>query len=689
MKLYRFIILFSAVLVFSCSGNNGDRKPPVVTKGLIDISGWDFNSNGVIELNGTWEFYYGQLLEPGDFLSALPEKKSYIEVPDSWDSFVVNGKKVGSYGYATYRLNIYTGKDDPLYIKIMPPNSAYKIWVNGIFAGESGKVGKIVKEETPKYEVLIYDFEPVNKKIELLIQVSNHSTYAGGMLIPVIAGHRDDVYGKTAKMVAFDVFTFASLLVISIYYFGLFLMRRSDLSHLFFSIFTLLLSLRSLVTNELFLYQLLPRADWQLMMKIDFLAITLCLPVFMYFIYLLYPVTFTRRIRFTFVVLAMIYSFLILFFPARVYSPFLPVYNIIILTGCVIVVFVLLKSILTKSEGAKLAMAGFIILFATVINDVLSVNNIIHTIQLSSFGVFAFILLQSFISSMKFANAYTRIEDLSHNLEIKVMVRTEQLQNEKEQLRLRNEKIEEELSIARHIQKQIIPGHSPVENIHAFYKPMDKVGGDFYDFLKYRGSDKIGIFLSDVSGHGVPAAFITLMVKTGLLQAGVDRDDPSHMLSNLNELLVDLLKLTGGHFVTAFYGIFDPLTRELVYSNSGHNPPFIFSAGGVKTIDGKKSIPLAIMNNEKLRLMNKSKTNNSIILEKGDKVLFYTDGLTEATLCGDKMKDFLESGLIDLIIKYSSNSPEEFIRNIYKELVDFHGSDSFEDDICMICMDIE
>ncbi len=657
--------------------------------GVIDISGWDLNPDGIIELNGNWEFYFGQLLEPKDFLSVLPGKISHIDVPDSWDSFVINGNRIGSYGYATYRLVILTGSDNPLYIKILPPNSAYKIWANGVLYGGSGKVGKSPAEEIPKYDVLIFDFEPVNKKIELVIQVSNYSTYSGGMLIPVIAGSREAVYGRTSKMVAFDVFTFASLLVISMYYFGLFLMRRSDKSHLFFSIFTLLLSLRSLVTNELFLYQLLPRADWQMMMKIDFLAITLCLPVFMYFIYLLYPVTFTRRIRFTFVVLASIYSFLILFFPARVYSSVLPIYNLIILVGCILVVFVLVKSILSKSEGAKLALTGFIILFATVVNDILSVNNVIHNMQLSSLGVFSFILLQSFISSTKFANAYRRIEDLSRNLEIKVQKRTEELQNETELLRVRNELMENELTIARHIQKQIIPGHSPFENIYALYKPMDKVGGDFYDFLRYRGSDKIGIFLSDVSGHGVPAAFITLMVKTGLLQAGVDRDDPSHMLSNLNELLVDLLTRSGGHFVTAFYGIYNPQTRELIYSNFGHNPPFVISGGIVKTIEGKKSIPLAIMNNEKLISINKPGSNNSIILEKGDKVLFYTDGLTEATLLDDKKKDFQETKLIDLFIKYSSNTPEEFIGNIYKELINFHGSESFEDDVCMICMDIE
>jgi len=422
------------------------------------------------------------------------------------------------------------------------------------------------------------------------------------------------------------------------------------------------------------------------MYKIDFLTTTLCVPVFIYFIYLLYPVAVKRGIRIFFVTSSAIYSLLILFSTTRMYSRFLPVYNIITIFACLYVFYILVKAMIHRQEGAKIVFCGFAIMFATVINDILSVNNIIHTIQLSSFGVFSFILLQSLISFNKLAKTYKKIEDLSHNLEIKVNMRTKELEQEKELLHARNRTIENELMIARKIQLQIIPKQSPMEYIHAFYKPMDKVGGDFYDFLKYRNPDKIGIFLSDVSGHGVPAAFITSMVKTSILQAGADREDPANLLSRLNELL---LNQTGGNFVTAFYGIYNPATREFIFSNSGHNPPFIFSSGTVKTLTGKKSMALAIMNNEELALYNKACSNTAVILEKGSKLLFYTDGLTETVSANNRNWYFEHSLVNGLLNKYSGNSTKDFISNIYRELVEFHGSDSFEDDICMICMEVE
>lgn len=686
MKRHIYITFLSTFLFFiSCSDYTKKNLNFVVKNGFADISGEELSSGKIISLNGTWEFYYKELLEPDDFQSQPLKNVTFLEVPDDWDHFLYEGKRIGSYNYGTYRVKIYTGNDNTFYFRLMPPNSAYKIWINGIFFGECGRVGKKLQEEIPEWKLPIFEVTPVNRNVEIVIQVSNYSIYLGGMVLPPLAGSREKIYESQDKNLAFDIFIFASILVISVYYLGLFMMRKSDRSHLFFSIFTFMLSIRSLVTNELFLFQLFPDVKWEILVKIDFLATTLCVPVFIYFIYLLYPVAVKRGTRRFFIISSIIYSSMILFLPCRIYSEYLPVYNIITIIGCLVTIDVLFKAIKDKQEGAKLALVGFMVLFITVINDILSVNSILHTIQLSSFGVFSYILMQSFISSMKFANAYKHVEDLSHNLEIKVRKRTRELEEEKELLRIRNETIENELSIARKIQKQIIPSRSPVENISAFYKPMDMVGGDFYDFLKYRNPDKIGIFLSDVSGHGVAAAFITSMVKTCILQAGTDREDPSTLLSSLNELLINQ---TGGHFVTAFYGIYSPATREFVYSNSGHNPPFLISGGTIKTINGKKSIPLAIVDNDMLRSLNKAGSNNFIILEKGDRILFYTDGLTETSSYYDKNL-FFETHLVDILIqKYSLSSAEDFILNIYNELIRFHGSDSFEDDICMICMDV-
>ncbi len=246
-------------------------------------------------------------------------------------------------------------------------------------------------------------------------------------------------------------------------------------------------------------------------------------------------------------------------------------------------------------------------------------------------------------------------------------------------------RIEGEIELARNIQQQLIPSKNPDKNIYSFYKPMNRVGGDFYDFISFTDSDKIGIFLSDVSGHGVPAAFITTIIKTAIFQSGTAKEDPASLLMFLNNILIHH---SGGNFVTAFYGIFSPSDRKLLFSNGGHNSPFIIDSSGVHELKGSKSKPLAILNNDQLIEKNQSYSNSEVFLEKDSKLLLYTDGLIETTSKKDPNLLFENAGLYNILADSQKLLCRDFITNIYNKLIKFNGSENFEDDICMICIDI-
>ncbi len=248
-----------------------------------------------------------------------------------------------------------------------------------------------------------------------------------------------------------------------------------------------------------------------------------------------------------------------------------------------------------------------------------------------------------------------------------------------------NEQMETEISLARNIQQQLIPMESPLECIHSLYRPMHMVGGDFYDFITFGGGNKIGIFLSDVSGHGVPAAFVTSMIKTAILQSGGAREDPAGLLSYLNGIII---QQSGGNFVTAFYGIYDTDARSIRFSNAGHNPPFIIDSLGIRELSGAKSLPLAVFNEKTLEGLGKKYTNSDTALEPGSKVLFYTDGLTEARSKIDVGSFFEREGMIRSFNDNRNLSSGEFIANVYRDLVSYHGGENFDDDICMICLDV-
>lgn len=263
-----------------------------------------------------------------------------------------------------------------------------------------------------------------------------------------------------------------------------------------------------------------------------------------------------------------------------------------------------------------------------------------------------------------------------------------QLEEERNQLHIRNQIIETELALARSIQMRLIPEKPPIGEIATWYRPMDKVGGDFFDFVDFGDNRTFGIFVSDVSGHGVPAAFITSMIKSAVLQMAPRLPDTAALLHYLNDFLISQ---TNGNFVTAFYGIFDRTSRSFRYANAGHNEPYIISScgGGTQSlVSSHKSLPLAVLANTELRARNRQYSENEVALESGSKLLLYTDGLVESTSAGDLMLAFGDSRIHDVIEHHGQEPVHSFVLRMTDSLIRFHGGENFDDDICLICLDV-
>ncbi len=263
-----------------------------------------------------------------------------------------------------------------------------------------------------------------------------------------------------------------------------------------------------------------------------------------------------------------------------------------------------------------------------------------------------------------------------------------ELETEKNKIKIRNEIYEHELSLAHAIQMQFIPKNSPSPNIAFYYHPLEEVGGDFFDMVRYPNGS-IGIFLSDVSGHGVPAALITSMIKSVTLQFCVLINSPDEFLYLMNDFLFGF---TGGNFITAFYGIYDPSEKSLLFSNAGHLPPLLVSHDSVTPLGtDKKGIPLGIMSNLEIQQGVKKYRNDKVILEEGSKIYLYTDGLSETVnikSAEDYTEDFGSIHLNNILRELFPLPIPVFIDRIVQRLIDYRGSDEFEDDICMIGLEV-
>src|SRR5215204_4785513 len=204
-------------------------------------------------------------------------------------------------------------------------------------------------------------------------------------------------------------------------------------------------------------------------------------------------------------------------------------------------------------------------------------------------------------------------------------VQVAQLVRQQQQQAQERERIEQELRVARLIQQTLLPKHVPDlpgYQLAAYYQPAREVGGDFYDFLEF-DDGQLGLVVGDVTDKGVPAAIVMATTRT-LLRASAQRlDSPGAVLKRVNDVLVP--DIPPNMFVTCLYAILDPRSGRLRYANAGQDLPYQRHKGraGDATELRATGMPLGL-------LPGMFYEEKETVLEAGDSVLFYTDGLVEA-----------------------------------------------------------
>ena len=130
-KLFIIPLLISQLFLVSCTQSN-DSQVPKASKGVLDLSSWDFNKDGIISLSGYWEFYWEQLIEPETLAESSSDTASiYVQVPSTWSNYIIGEENLANEGFATFRLLIKTDYyDKELGLEIPRISSAYKLWIN-------------------------------------------------------------------------------------------------------------------------------------------------------------------------------------------------------------------------------------------------------------------------------------------------------------------------------------------------------------------------------------------------------------------------------------------------------------------------------------------------------------------------------------------------------------------------------
>jgi signal transduction histidine kinase/ActR/RegA family two-component response regulator len=409
-------IVFACLFLTSCSDTSQLKSSPVAHQGLLDLSNWNFEKDGVIKLNGEWEFHWKQLLAPHALTSLdTTKQQEFVTLPSSWNGYQVNGETLGGDGYATYHLRII-GNDhhNKLMFRTSWMGTSYNLFVNGELIASNGEVATTRETMTPQYLPLTASYSSDGASMDVVLQVANFYHTEGGAWYPIEIGLEPQITKLRESHLSVDLFLCGAIFIMGIYYLSLYLYRRKEKSSLMFSLFCLLMAFRSLLTSELYLPSIFPGIGWNLLVQLDYLSFYLGVLSFATFIHVLFPQLYFKNLFNGFIAICILFSITVIVFPVNMFTQYIPIFRILTVIFGIYTTYILIMAVLRKTQGAKTLLAGGIFLLLSIISEVTYQQGLLdHYFFFSSdLGYIVFICSQSFILMMRYTNAFNESERL-------------------------------------------------------------------------------------------------------------------------------------------------------------------------------------------------------------------------------------------------------------------------------------
>jgi sigma-B regulation protein RsbU (phosphoserine phosphatase) len=295
---------------------------------------------------------------------------------------------------------------------------------------------------------------------------------------------------------------------------------------------------------------------------------------------------------------------------------------------------------------ARVAVAGGLLMLVAVLNENVG-RPIAHGINLEPLGVLCFVIGLWYVVAL---NVFRREAALAS--------------------------VERELVMARRIQASLLPRTTPVVSgldLAARYVPMTAVAGDLYDFVVV-GPTAIGVLVADVSGHGVPAALVASMVKLAFTAQAERAQDPAEVLNGMNRILCRHLEHS---HVTAVYAVLDAASGTMDVSNAGHPPVLVYRAPLPVSAAGDHGPMMGFFPDATF-------SSQRFELQRGDRVLIYTDGVPEAQ---NASGEFFDGERVKLILSGPREDSAALARSVLHALTKWTGG-GFDDDVTFVVVQV-
>ncbi len=257
-----------------------------------------------------------------------------------------------------------------------------------------------------------------------------------------------------------------------------------------------------------------------------------------------------------------------------------------------------------------------------------------------------------------------------------VAARTRELKQAMDEVMARDAELRYNLSAAGRLQTRLLLPMAPPDwpelhwGIH--YAPLDHLGGDYYD-VAGPAADRLGFLIADASGHSIAAAMVAIMSRIAFRDVAGGTTSPGAVLAAMNARLQGLVD---ERFVTAFYGVLDRRTRAFTFANAGHPYPlrYVARTGAVQPLAAQGFL-LGIVPDEQYR-------EQTVVLERGDRLCFFTDGFVEAR--NELGEGYGTERLTRALAAHGSGRAQHLTDHLLADQREFRGVQPLTDDVTLV-----
>lgn len=387
--------------------------------GILDLSSWNMDRDGAMSLNGEWEFYWQQQVTKADIERDGLKPDLVVKVPAVWNNYVIEEGKLPGFGTATYGLRVKNAPQGlPISIRMETVSTAYELFIDNERMASNGKIGTDGGGFVPEYRPQMITFIPQAEEFYITLQVANYSYARGGMWYPIYLGAEGAIRKMDGDIQKKDYFLIGAFLMMLLYNLSLFMVRREDKSSLAVALLCIIATGRVIIYGSYSILSIFPGIGYSGTVRIDYLTLIWFPVMGVLLIRMLFGSPQMDKLQRWIYRYAVFASFIILFFPIRIFTLGSQVFQISAVLVACYGVFYIVKHYKTNRIDASLIFMAGVVLTASGLHDALYQNNVIFTKmgEFSPVGFLILLFIQSVILARRYSLAYMEARLLSGRL---------------------------------------------------------------------------------------------------------------------------------------------------------------------------------------------------------------------------------------------------------------------------------